>query len=35
MTYLTTCLALQKKCDEAEIYSWTLYSYIRFYDVDI
>lgn len=35
MTDLTTYLSKQKEVDEAEIYNWTLYSYIRFSDVDI
>lgn len=35
MTDLTTFLANQKEPEEAEIYNWTLYSYIRFSDVDI
>jgi predicted esterase len=35
MTDLTTYLALQKKCDEAEIYNWTLYAYLKFSEVDI
>ncbi len=35
MTDLTTYLAHQKAPDEAEIYNWTLYSYIRFSNVNI
>ncbi|MEI6434061.1 MAG: lipase family protein [Bacteroidota bacterium] len=35
MTDLTTYIAMQKKCDEAEIYNWTVYSYISFSTVDI
>jgi len=34
MTDLTTYLANQKEPDEAEIYNWTLYSYLRFSDVN-
>ncbi|MEI7500760.1 MAG: lipase family protein [Bacteroidota bacterium] len=35
MTDLTTYISLQKKCEEAEIYNWTLYSYLKFSEVDI
>jgi predicted esterase len=35
MTDFTTYIALQEKSDEAEIYNWTCYSYIKFSNVDI
>jgi len=35
MTDLTTYLSMQEECDEAEIYNWTLYAFLKFSEVDI